>query len=141
MEGWANWGRFPRLIMQNAIPTRGARVEGLCERLLRETFAGRKTYCNPECSCGAGKKRRVQGALESLWENFTRACLAAGVEVSFFSFFLYFVREAAACETATFSRGVFGPPESALATLKALHCLRPCEGIIKRCHRVVFLQV
>ncbi len=105
--------------MQNANTTRCARVEELLEQLFRKTFAERKTYCNLEVFRGVGKKRRVRSALESLWENFTRERPAAGEEVSFFLFFLYFVREGAACENSTFSRGVFGPPESALATLKA----------------------
>ena len=88
-----------------------------------------------------GKKRRVRSALESLWENFTRERAAAGEEVSFFLFFLYFVREAAACENATLSRGVFGPPGSALAILKALHFRRAREGATKMCLRVGFMQV
>ena len=96
-----------RLVMQNAKTPRCARADELRERFLRTSFANRKSYCNLEVSRGVGKKRRVRAALESLWENFTRACPAAGEEVSFFLVFLVFVREAAASEKATFSRGAF----------------------------------
>ncbi len=110
-------------------------------KLHRLPVAERKTYCNLEAFRGVGKTRRVRAALESLWENFTRDRPAAGEEASFYLFFLEFVREAAACENATFSRGVFGASEMVPPTLKASHLRWASEGATIVYLRVGFMQV
>ena len=134
-------GRLRRLIMYSQRVTHWVRGVGPRRRRARGHFAERKTYCNLEVFRGSRKRWRVRCSLESLWENFTRERPAAGEEVSFFLFFLYFVREGTACENSKFSRGVLGHPESALFLLKALHYRRARDGAGKRCLRVVFLQV
>ena len=104
-------------------------------------FAERKTYCNLEASRGVGKTRRVRAALESLWENFILACPAARDETSFFTFFFYFVRVSAACENATFSRGVFASTKMELRPRKGRFVARARENVEKCDSRPFFHSV